>query len=489
MRAKLWSWLAPGLLSGVSMGAFFIMDGVSHHRHARLEHPVGHFYVVSIVSLLALLVSIAVGVAGIRLRNVNVTFLSIGYISLAGLFMLHGLSTPGFIVEDGDALPALSGRLSVVIASIWVFLSALPTDLAFVRWLARAQRALVPIWVAVLAMLIFAAFAGSARLDRAFPYPAVHPWLYCLITAVPGLFAMYRYRKLYVMTRFPIHLGIVCSSSLLIVSIIIMVYGDIWDASWWLYHFTLFGSIGCMVVGVIAQYVGQPSVAGLFSTLFRPDPRRIIESSISPSVRALIAQTEGKDAYTAGHNYRVAMYALRLAEHMGVQPRMLRALAQGGIVHDVGKLFIPDEILNKPGRLTPEERAVIELHPVHGYNLCKQLGFMTEELEIIRSHHERWDGNGYPDRLKGEEIPLLARIAAVADVYDALTSSRSYRPAMSHEHAMRIIEQESGKQFDPRCVDAWMSLAEVDPEFFRTMHGKAAAGTVPSVPAPEPTCG
>ena len=181
------------------------------------------------------------------------------------------------------------------------------------------------------------------------------------------------------------------------------------------------------------------------------------------------------------------MYALRLAEHMGVQPRMLRALAQGGIVHDVGKLFIPDKILNKPGRLTPEERAVIELHPVYGYNLCKQLGFMTEELEIIRSHHERWDGTGYPDRLKGEAIPHLARITAVADVYDALTSSRAYRAAMSHEEAMRIIAQESGRQFDPRCVDAWLSLAEVDPEFFRAMHGKAAAVRPAPVPAPEPT--
>jgi len=486
MRAKLWSWLAPGLLIGISLGAYFIIKGVTHH-HARFEHPVGHFYIVSIVSLLALLVSIAVGVASIRLRNVNVTFLSIGYISLAGLFMLHGLSTPGFLIEGGQALPALSGRLSVIIASAWVFLSALPTDMALVRWLSRVQRALVPVWIAVMAVGILVSLAEAEPIDRAFPNPAAYPWLYCLLTTGFSLFAMYRYRKLYITTRFPIHLGIVCSSSLLLVSIFIMVYGDVWEASWWLYHFTLFGSIICMVVGVIAQYIGQPTVAGLFRTLFRPDPRGIIESSISPSVRALIAQVESKDAYTAGHNYRVALYALRLAEHMGVQPRMLRALAQGGIVHDVGKLFIPDEILNKPGKLTPEERAVIELHPVYGYNLCKQLGFMAEELEIIRSHHERWDGSGYPDRLKGESIPHLARITAVADVYDALTSSRAYRAAMTHEEAMKIIAQESGKQFDPRCVDAWLSLAEVDPEFFRAMHGKTPAVVRSAVPSPKPT--
>ena len=482
MRAKLWSWLGPVLLIGISLGAFFMIHEMPH-LHARLEHPVGHFYIVSIVSLLAMLVSTAVGVAGIKLRNVNITFLSVGFISLAGLFMLHGLSTPGFIVEEGRALSALSGRLSVSVAAAWVFLSALPTDMAFVGWLSRVQRPLVPAWSGILAVVVLLAVACAERLESLLPDPASYPWLPVGVTAAFCLFAMYRYRKLYVMTRFPIHLGIVYSSSLLIVSTIIMVYGTVWEASWWLYHVTLFGSMLCMVVGVVAQYIGQPSVAGLFKTLFRPDPRGLIDSSISPSVRSLIAQTENKDAYTAGHNYRVAMYALRLAEHMGVQPRMLRALAQGGIVHDVGKLFIPDEILNKPGKLTPEERAVIELHPVHGYNLCKQLGFMTEELEIIRSHHERWDGTGYPDRLKGETIPLLARIAAVADVYDALTSSRAYRSAMRHEDAMKIIAQESGKQFDPRCVDAWLALAEDDPEFFRAMHGKAAAAKTVAVPA------
>jgi uncharacterized domain HDIG len=486
MRAKRWSWLAPGLLIGISLGAFFAIDAIPH-QHARLEHPIGHFYIVSAVSMLAMLVSVAVGLAGIKLRNVNITFLSIGFVSLAGLFMLHGLSTPGFIVREGGALSALSGRLSVVVASAWVFLSALPTDLAVVRWLSRLQRALVPAWSAVLACGILPAVANAGRMERMVPASAAPPWAPVVLTAGFCLFAMYRYRKLYVMTRFPIHLGIVCSSGLLIVSVLIMTYGELWEASWWLYHFTLFGSVLIMVGSVIVQYVGQPSVAGLFKTLFRPDPRGLIESSISPSVRSLIAQTENKDAYTAGHNYRVAMYALRLAEHMGVQPRMLRALAQGGIVHDVGKLFIPDEILNKPGRLTPEERAVIEQHPVRGYNLCKQLGFMTEELEIIRSHHERWDGAGYPDRLKGEAIPLLARIAAVADVYDALTSTRSYRAAMSHEEAMKIIAQESGRHFDPRCVDAWLSLAEDDPAFFRAMRSKAAAVKAGAVPAAEAT--
>jgi HD-GYP domain-containing protein (c-di-GMP phosphodiesterase class II) len=117
---------------------------------------------------------------------------------------------------------------------------------------------------------------------------------------------------------------------------------------------------------------------------------------------------------------------------------------------------------------------IIERHPVDGYNLCKRLGFMPEELSIIRSHHEKWDGSGYPDRLKGEDIPFLARIIAVADVYDALTSSRSYRKAMSHEEAMAIIYKDRGTHFDPICVDAWVQISERDPAFFASTRADGA---------------
>jgi HD-GYP domain-containing protein (c-di-GMP phosphodiesterase class II) len=160
------------------------------------------------------------------------------------------------------------------------------------------------------------------------------------------------------------------------------------------------------------------------------------------------------------------LYGLRLAEELDSSPDQLRALAQGGIVHDVGKITIPDAILNKPGKLTPEERLVIEQHPVNGYMVCKRLGFMAEELGIIRSHHEKWDGSGYPDRLKGKEIPFLARIIAVADVYDALTSARSYRGALSHEEALAWMLREKGNHFDPECLDGWLRVFDKDPYFY-----------------------
>ncbi len=476
MNARIGSWLGPGLVIGLSLALFYVLRARAE-LDVTMNHPHGHFYIVSLVSILALFLSIAVGIAGIKLRNVNVTFLSVAYISLAEVFAVHGLSTPGFMIHDVLTLPRITAQLSILMACLWIGLSALPTDHGAVRRLSGWQRLLLPCWS--LALLGFGIFAlTSPQTVEALPINLdPYKWIATAVTAVICLFAMHRYRESYLLTGFPLHICVVYSSGLLIVSQIIMVVGNTWQLSWWLYHYTLLISMLIMVAGVARQYLSLQSIGSMLKILFRPDPRAWIATAISPSVKSLITQTEMKDAYTAGHNYRVALYGLRLAEEMGVDARRLRAMAQGGIVHDVGKVYIPDDILNKPGRLTPEERAVIEQHPLYGYNLCKRMGFMTEELGIIRSHHEKWDGTGYPDRLKGEQIPLLARIIAVADVYDALTSTRAYRTAMSHEEATIIIARERGNHFDPACVDAWMRLGERDPFFFRSTRDQASNQT------------
>jgi len=472
MNARLWSWAGPSLVIVISLGLFFGLRARAE-MDVTMNHPHGHFYIVTLISVLALLLSIAVGIAGIKLRNVNVTFLSIAYLSLSEVFAVHGLSTPGFMIHDVLTLPRITAQLSILMACLWIGLSALPTDHALVRRLSGRQRQILPAWS--LALLVFGIYALiSPHSVEALPINLdPYKWIATAVTAILCLIAMHRYRESYLLTGFPLHICIVYSSGLLIVSQVIMVMGSTWQLSWWLYHYTLLASMLIMVFGVARQYLSLQSIGSMFRILFRPDPRAWIATAISPSVKSLITQTELKDAYTAGHNYRVALYGLRLAEEMGVPARQLRAMAQGGIVHDVGKVYILDEILNKPGRLTPEERAVIEQHPLHGYNLCQRMGFMSEELGIIRSHHEKWDGTGYPDRLRGEQIPLLARIIAVADVYDALTSTRAYRTAMSHEEATAIIARESGRHFDPACVEAWLRLGERDPSFFRNTREQA----------------
>jgi HD-GYP domain-containing protein (c-di-GMP phosphodiesterase class II) len=154
----------------------------------------------------------------------------------------------------------------------------------------------------------------------------------------------------------------------------------------------------------------------------------------------------------------VATLAVRLGAQMGLSAAALRRLAIAGLVHDIGKLQVPEAILNKPGRLTDEEFAVIKTHPRRGADLLAHLGGFDQELPLVLHHHERMDGGGYPTGIAGAQIPLEARILTVCDVYDALTSRRAYRGAWSDERALQQIVSESGSAFDPDCVNA---LAEV----------------------------
>ncbi len=429
-----------------------------------VESVTGHFYFVSIIAALAMFVAIAVGIAGQRLRNIKVAFLSLAYVSLAGLFVLHGISTPGFMMHETH-IAGIAAQLSVLIAVMWLSLSAASSDHPIVRLLSKWRRWFIPVWLLFLSVLVSLTMQYPEAIER-IPFDhGPYKWIAASLTTAASLWTMYRYWHSYRSARFPLQQAIVYSLGWLIVAQYIMVTGTAWKLSWWLYHVLLLGSTVIMLGGLVKQYFSQGSFTSSIKVLFQSDPRAWLEACITPSVRALIMATEARDAYTAGHNLRVALYALRLAEELKLNKDQLRAIAQGGVVHDVGKLKVPDSILNKPGKLTAEERSVMEFHPVSGYDMCKRLGFLNEELSVIRSHHEKWDGTGYPDQLSSENIPLLARITAIADVYDALTSSRSYRLAMSHDEAMRIIEQGSGVHFDPACVKAWVRLADEDPSF------------------------
>ncbi|MCR8633746.1 HD-GYP domain-containing protein [Paenibacillus radicis (ex Xue et al. 2023)] len=431
-----------------------------------LSLPRGHFYIVSLVAILSTIIAIAVGISGNRVRNIKVCFLSLAFISLAEVFSVHGLSTPNFLIHASH-LPGVASQVSLLLATFWLWMSSLSSDSLLILWLSRWKGNLIPVWTVVLGLigitgLLFPHMLDLIPLDR-------NPlrWVATGVIVVLNSMTMYRYFQSYRFSRFPLQTAIIYSCGWLIVAQFIIVLGETWRLSWWLYHLLLLASMIVMLAGLWKQYGVSRSLTMSVRALFTNDPLERITSCLSPSVRALVLATEVKDTYTAGHNLRVTLYALRLGEEMQLSPEQLRALSQGTIVHDVGKINIPDAILNKPGRLTPDERAIIEQHPRKGYEMCRTLGFMKEELEIIRSHHEKWDGTGYPDRLKGEQIPLLARIVAVSDVYDALTSTRSYRKAWTHTEAIDFLNEHSNTHFDSACVDAWKRICDRDPQVYR----------------------
>jgi putative two-component system response regulator len=168
---------------------------------------------------------------------------------------------------------------------------------------------------------------------------------------------------------------------------------------------------------------------------------------------------EARDPNTNGHCQRLATYAMALGKRVGLDADRLVALNRGAFLHDVGKVGIPDAVLLKPGRLTASEYTLMQQHTIIGDNLCSELRLLEEVRPIVRHHHERPDGSGYPDQLKGEEIPLLARILSVVDVYDALTTERPYKLAFSREHAVRELRSEAAKNWKvPALVEEFVAL-------------------------------
>ena len=181
--------------------------------------------------------------------------------------------------------------------------------------------------------------------------------------------------------------------------------------------------------------------------------RRQTEKTSLQMIQTLSTTIEAKDEYMRGHSFRVAEYAAMIAEKMGWDATEISNLKDAVYMYDVGKIGIPDAILNKPTSLTEEEYELIKAHTVIGADILKNITIIDHVAEIAKYHHERYDGKGYPDGLAGEEIPIHARIVAVADSYDAMSSKRIYRDALSQEQIRKEIQENRGKQFDPDVAD------------------------------------
>jgi cyclic di-GMP phosphodiesterase len=187
---------------------------------------------------------------------------------------------------------------------------------------------------------------------------------------------------------------------------------------------------------------------------------RDLEQSYDHTLEALGGALDAKDAETEGHCQRVTAFTIEIARTMGVDKNLMRHIARGAFLHDIGKMGIPDQILRKPGPLTDEERQVMRRHCQIGYSVLERIPFLKEAAEIVLSHQECYDGSGYPRGLKGEQIPLGARIFAVADTLDAMISDRPYRKALPISAARDEIRRFCGRQFDPRVVEVFFSIPD-----------------------------
>jgi HD-GYP domain-containing protein (c-di-GMP phosphodiesterase class II) len=207
---------------------------------------------------------------------------------------------------------------------------------------------------------------------------------------------------------------------------------------------------------IAAQIAIAMDNSALVESLDRRD--QDISSANNATIEGLSRALELRDRETEGHAHRVADLSTKLAMRLGISGEELERARQGALLHDIGKIGIPDKILRKPGKLNAQEWSIMKQHPLYAYNVLSQIDYLRPALAIPLHHHERWDGNGYPHGLHGESIPLAARVFAVIDVFDALTSDRPYRPAWTKEQAISHIIAEAGRQFDPRVVEEFTTM-------------------------------
>ena len=451
MRRRTALQVAPALAIGLATALIpFLAIRSFGHRHVMFTGQT-HFSGVGLTALAAALASLVLTVQGARQRDGRTVLVGTAFSVMAALLALHGLATPGILIGMNGVV-AFTGGATLPVGAAVLALSALPA--------LRRPRSMWPLIVLQICLLVGVITLGLVGMLVPSAVPSVPATgsreAIALLVVGLGLFVLLDARalKTFLLTRrradLVVAVGIVWLASALPPAMLM----NYMELGWWLGHVSEL--LGIVVVGVpVALDLRRGAQSRpLVGDVCGADLVEAEEAFLGAQVRALTLCLARKDEYTEEHTRRVALRAVQVGEALGLAGGRLRALATGALVHDIGKLSVPDGILQKPGPLTDDEFEVIKRHPEWGDKMLIDLGFGDEIRHLVRSHHERLDGSGYPHGTEGSLIPLDVRILAVCDVYDALISRRVYRDAWTHERAVKLLREEIGTSFDARCVSA-----------------------------------
>jgi HD-GYP domain-containing protein (c-di-GMP phosphodiesterase class II) len=424
---------------------------------ANLQHTYTHFWVVGATSLAAVIACAIVVASARSLRETRLLFLALAFISIAGIFSVHGLMTPGVLDDEVYASVGVSAWLSVAAGALFVALSAAELPEFAERFLRKAGgmfAAWVVVGVAtyiVLSLNLEDWLNGVPTDNRNVQYAIA------VGTTLLFAFAIYRYAQAYLFARLPSHAAMVVSLTLLGQVPAILLWGNLWHVSWWSYHAVYALAFVALFAGWALEVRRAGSLRAIADALSMRDAVAQLNRGRERPIIELVEQLEAKDRYTVGHVHRVGTFAYEIGRQLGLSQPELRHVVLAAEMHDIGKLNTPESILLKPARLTEDERHEMEKHSVRSGEIAKRVAVLSPVADAIRAHHERFAGGGYPDGMASEQIPLIARIVSVADTYDAMTSSRPYREALSHESAVAELRRVSGTQLDPGCVEAFLA--------------------------------
>jgi hypothetical protein len=425
---------------------------VAHNRTA-FAVPDVHFYAVSTTALVCAALAVVLGTVGVRRRDRRSAAIGAGFTVIASLLAVHGLTTPGFLVESGyTAAVGVSGALAVPLGGA-VILAALlsrPRELGYVRDLVLLQIGIVAIMLA---------FGALAVLDpEAIPNVpvALSPlvwWIVSVNALIYGLLAL-RALRTFQLTRRIGDLAVAAGLVWLAIAVGTYLLSPVWSVGFWTGHVLELGAFAVVMAALVSDLARATPSRTLHSEI---DVHNVVteqEALLGAWVARLLERLAVKDTSTREHTRRVAQLTVAVGQELGVRGARLRGLAVAALLHDVGKLQVPDAILRKAGPLTSSEFAVIKRHPGDGAALLGHIGGFAAEAPLVRGHHERLDGSGYPDGLRGAELTLEVRILGACDVYDALTSERVYRRPYGQSQALAILAEGRGSVFDADVLDA-----------------------------------
>jgi HD-GYP domain-containing protein (c-di-GMP phosphodiesterase class II) len=419
-----------------------------------------HFGVVAVGAAAAVAAAVALLFVGARRHDGRAVLVGGAFSVMAALLCLHGATTPGVLVGDNGVV-AFTGGATLPVGGALLALGALPI-------LARPSsvRPMLVAFAVLVAGIVGLGVVAALEPSLVPPVPEPRsPLAWTVLAAGLACYGLLAVRALrtYLLTRrlsdLLVAVGIVWLAAALAAALLL----NYLNLGWWLGH--AFEVVGIFIIGVP---VALDLLRGAQSRPLTGDLRAAElvgaeEAFLGSHVRALTVALATKDTYTEEHTRRVAMLAVRVGEELGLPRSRLRALAVGALLHDVGKLAVPDEVLKKPGPLDDAEFVLVQEHPMRGRRLLRELGgFGHDVLRLVLDHHERRDGSGYPRGLCAKEIDFDTSILAVCDVYDALRSERVYREAWTHDQAITFLRDGSGTLFDERCVGALERLLARD---------------------------
>ncbi|MDX6686086.1 MAG: hypothetical protein QOF86_2214 [Baekduia sp.] len=429
-----------------------------------------HLLIMAVGSTIAALASGTLMWTGFRQRETRAVVAGGAFAAMTLILAIHGLATPGVLIGQNGVV-AVAGGLALPVGGAILTIAALPA--------LRGPAHLRAVAAGLVVLLALVALAGVVGFLFPADVPAVPGYgsSQAIVLLVVGLlfYALVASRavRTFSLTRRAADLVVVVGTVWLGMALIPVLVLDPFTWVWWTGHALELSGVALVGVPVALDvHRGRPSHP-LVGDL--PAAQLVAEEEefLGARVRVLMARLEAKDRSTEEHTRRVAEWAVAIGEQLGLSAGRLRDLALAGLLHDIGKLSIPDAILGKPGALTDAEMDVIRRHPVMGDDLLAELGYPNRIRRGVRGHHERLDGTGYPDGLRGDAIDLETRILAVADVWDALVSPRVYRPAWTRERAMALLVEEAPAAFDARCVDALRAITGVAPAVPETLADAA----------------